>query len=482
MGTLEKKRGSVWLRIGLVVVVLAGLIGWGAWYEFFREEAQHFDSPEEAFKYGSIGTEDSEGLPYWIWMVLPRLFPEYAPGPGGYASFGIAWEEGHETPVGFSKRTIGFPRLGINCALCHTGTYRTDSSLPATVVATAPTTRFDLLAYQRFLFACASDERFTADYILPTIEYNVKLSPLQKLLYRYVLIPRTRSGLLETKQRFAWTDSRPDWGPGRIDPFNPVKFHQLGMDSSKDSSIGNSDMEPLWNQARHAGYSLHWDGLNDSLTEVVLSGALGDGATPKSLPLQSLKELENWLQTVQPPKYPFPIKWELVARGRQIYHDKCASCHEFGGQRTGKIIPIAEVGTDTHRLGMWSQEAADRYNNYTSNYPWRFSHFVKRDGYVGVALDGLWLRAPYLHNGSVPTLEDLLEPQAKRPNVFYRGYDVYSREKMGFVSSGVEAERYGFKYDTKVAGNDNRGHDGEAYGTTLSVEDKRALMEYLKTQ
>jgi mono/diheme cytochrome c family protein len=482
MRTTANKRGSIWLRVALGLVVLGGLIGTFAWYEFCRQEPQHFDTMEEAFKYGSIGTEEAEGMPYWIWMVLPRLFPQYLPGPGGYASLGVLWEEGHETPIGFSKRTIGFPRIGINCALCHTGSYRTDPAMPPTIVATAPATRLDVLAYQRFMFNCASDSSFTADNILPLIDYNVKLSPVQKLLYRYLIIPQTRSALLKAKERFAWTDSRPNWGRGRIDPFNPVKFHQLGMDSSKDPSIGNSDMEPLWNRAPRAGHALHWDGLNDSLTEVVLSGALGDGATPKSLPVAYLHQLENWLGDQQPPKYPYPINWKIVSAGQRIYQSKCATCHAFGGERTGQVIPVAEVGTDEHRLGMWSQDAANRYNNYAAQYPWRFSHFVKKDGYVAVPLDGLWLRAPYLHNGSVPTLEDLLEPQKNRTKVFYRGYDVYDRDRMGFISSGPEAEQFGFQYDTSEAGNSNAGHEGESYGTTLPPDAKRALIEFLKTQ
>ncbi len=92
--------------------------------------------------------------------------------------------------------------------------------------------------------------------------------------------------------------------------------------------------------------------------------------------------------------------------------------------------------------------------------------------------DGLWLRAPYLHNGSVPTLTDLLEPPAQRPTRFWRGYDVYDPVKVGFVSTGREAERAGTPYDTSRPGNSNAGH---VYGTTLPPESKRALLEYLKT-
>jgi hypothetical protein len=130
---------------------------------------------------------------------------------------------------------------------------------------------------------------------------------------------------------------------------------------------------------------------------------------------------------------------------------------------------------------MWSQEAADRYNAYAADRSYKFTHFVKQDGFVAVPLDGIWLRAPYLHNGSVPTLEDLLEPAAQRPTVFWRGYDVYDQDHTGFVSSGPDAERFGWRVDTTVVGNGNMGHEGDAYGTTLSDQDKRALVEYLKT-
>ena len=76
-------------------------------------------------------------------------------------------------------------------------------------------------------------------------------------------------------------------------------------------------------------------------------------------------------------------------------------------------------------------------------------------------LDGLWLRAPYLHNGSVPTLRDLLEPVDKRPKVFYRGNDLYDQKNVGFVSTeATEQGRKFFKYDTGADGNSNVGHDG----------------------
>jgi hypothetical protein len=130
---------------------------------------------------------------------------------------------------------------------------------------------------------------------------------------------------------------------------------------------------------------------------------------------------------------------------------------------------------------MWTKQAADRYNAYANGYDFDFKRFRKTDGYVAVPLDGLWLRGPYLHNGSVPTVEDLLKPAADRPNVFYRGYDVVDRRHLGFVSQGAGARRDGFRYDVRVEGNSNQGHEGPKYGTTLPEAQKRALVEYLKT-
>ena len=468
-----------------MLVVLAAVAGFAAWYKLFREVPQSFASPAERFKYGSIGNESAEGVPYWIWRVMPEMFPEHLPGPGGYRSLGFVYERRHELPVGFSKKTIGFPRVGFNCAACHTGTYRTAADGPRTIVLTGPGNRVDFQGYARFLVAAGTDPRFTPDNVLDAIGRHVDLSVIDEALYRHVLIPRTRDGLLDYEKRFGWMRSRPDWGVGRIDPFNPVKFHQLGLDPARDRTIGNSDMEPLWNMDRKGGYSLHWDGLNDSLTEVVLTGAIGDGATsvsgepPKSLPVENLKRVEEFIKRVRPPKYPYAIDDALATLGKRVFDANCAVCHEFGGRRTGTVIPLSEIGTDRHRLDMWTAETAKRYNDYARGYPYEFKRFVKTNGYVAVPLDGVWLRAPYLHNGSVPTLEDLLEPVANRPKLFYRGYDVYDRRQTGFVSDGPAARTEGWKVDVRVPGNGNGGH---LYGTKLAPNEKRALVEYLRTR
>ena len=116
-------------------------------------------------------------------------------------------------------------------------------------------------------------------------------------------------------------------------------------------------------------------------------------------------------------------------------------------------------------------------NTLGEGKPWRFSHFRKTDGYANMPLDGLWLRAPYLHNGSVPTLRALLFPE-ERPVEFYRAYDVYDWQNVGFIATGADAAREGVLLDTRLKGNSNAGH---VYGQELTPEQREDLLEYLKT-
>ena len=87
---------------------------------------------------------------------------------------------------------------------------------------------------------------------------------------------------------------------------------------------------------------------------------------------------------------------------------------------------------------MWTEAARDAYNNYREGHDWGFKSFRKIEGYVAEPLDGLWLNGPYLHNGSVPTLRDLLEPPAQRPVTFVRGLDVVDGRNGGFVAPSCD--------------------------------------------
>jgi hypothetical protein len=474
---------------GLVVLAFAGSLF--VYNSFFREaDPPVFASDEDHFLFGSIGTEGNQGVPYWIWLVLPRIFPDLLPGPGGYASLGLVSRGDMEMPVGLSKVTVGFPRVGINCAFCHTASYRLRPDDPPVLVAGGPSHQTAPQAYFRFLFAAASDPRFNASTILGEIAKNYRLPLMDRLLLRFAIIPTARMALRQTRdEQDAWMRKRPDWGAGRIDPFNPVKFGILQM--PVDATIGNSDMVPVWNIRRREGWAYHWDGLNPSLREVVISSALGDGASREwadrdvakwddadAASISSMQRITDFMLSSAAPRFPLPVDQGLATKGSAIYQAQCAACHTAMGPRAGTIIPVDEVGTDRHRLDMWTPAAAARYNAYGEGHAWDFSAFRSTNGYVPPLHDGLWLRGPYLHNGSVPTLADLLEAPGARPKRFWRGYDVLDAARVGFISSGPEAERVGTPYDVTAPGNGNAGH---TYGTTLPAEDKRALLEFLKT-
>lgn len=475
-------------KIGRFVTVLVVLVALGLgslallWSQKDVPEL-HADAADH-FKYGSIGSEDRSGLPYWIWVVLPEVFPEYLPeGSGeGYEKFGFIFEAESPMgrPIGTSYREDPVPLVGLNCAVCHTGTVREFAGAEEQIVLGMPAHELDLQSYLNFLFTTADDSRFDSDTLIPAIERtNPDFGWMDRQLYRYMVIPVTRDRLLEEGELFAWMEEFPAFGPGRVDTFNPYKFNLFGLEEA-DPHVGTADLPPLWNQALKQSMWLHWDGNNNSVAERNRSAAIGAGASEESLDLEALMRIASWMDPLAPPAFPQdridPAQAEI---GEMVFQQNCASCHSFDGARVGQVVDIREIGTDAERLHSFTPELADKMNTLGTGTSWKFSSFRKTEGYTNLPLDGVWLRAPYLHNGSVPTLRDLLAPPEARPAVFYRGYAVYDYDNLGFVSSGAAAEASGFRFDTTERGNGNQGH---LYGTDLDEAEITALLEYLKTR
>jgi cytochrome c peroxidase len=163
-----------------------------------------------------------------------------------------------------------------------------------------------------------------------------------------------------------------------------------------------------------------------------------------------------------------------------LFDQNCAACHAEASGRVGRPLPLAQVGTNKDRLDTWGKKYAIESNKVVRNFGIERRGLVEEDspGYNVPHLDGIWLRAPYLHNGSVPSLRDLLRPPAERPQKFYRGYDVYDPVNMGFITQGPEAEKVGTLHDVSRKGNGNGGH---LFGTSLRSDEKETLLEYLKT-
>jgi mono/diheme cytochrome c family protein len=482
---IPQSHRKLWTTLG-VLTLLVAVGALFTWYKFFREVPQPEwvrNDPEMRFKYGSIGAERDAGIPYWIFYVLPRMFPEKIPGPNGFASFGVSWEQGQELPVGFTKKVIGFPRVANNCAACHTANYRlTENEVPRFYTA-APGHTLDLEAVFRFLVDCAKDPRFNADDLMREINLVTQLSVIDRMIYRFALIPITKKRLTEREAQFAWLYRHdfPEWGRGRDDAMNLTKYFMIN--APMDDSIGPTDIPSIWNLKKYdrEAVTLNWAGDSHDTYSVIIDSALGLlGAAPKRNEefLAEVKWLQDFLSAKAPPPYPLPIDKDRAAAGAETFARECASCH--ASEITGTRLPLKGVDTDAERLWTWKKEHAVAANNAVKDFGIERKGLVEDDliGYNAVFLDGLWLRAPYLHNGSVPTLRDLLKPPAERPTVFWRGYDILDPVNVGFVSTGAAAEHVGTRFDTRERSNGNGGH---LFGTNLPEKEKDALVEYLKT-
>lgn len=496
---------------------------------FSRDRPVDYTDNAMFFERGSTGGEKIDGIPYWIWVALPELFPEYLPDkkPGhGYSVFGMIYEEHDDPryalPLGMSRRNVsGLDLVYLNCAACHTGTVRDAPGAKQRWIAGMPAHQFNLGAWGKFLTTIPKDQKFTPQRILDQIDAmqddSHRLVPkpdfIDRMILRYYAVYLMRDKLLVLGQRLSFIDNS-TWGPGRVDTFNaPKALLNFPMEHADPKELmGNCDFPSVWNQGPRKGMQLHWDGNNTSVDERNLSAAFGTGAYPPVLDTERILRMARFLETAEPPAYPYPIDKPLAERGRPIYERYCAHCHgtpqppfrnkvpaqgECDDQKSdaecvGTVDPIEKIGTDPSRLDSYTWLLAVNQSTlyagyekdwgFDENYPQRFHLFRKTHGYANMPLDGIWLRAPYLHNGSVPNLRELLEPSSARTKLFYRGNNVFDSQNVGFVSNVEEqGGREFYRFDTSQRGNGNQGHEGQAYGTQLPADEKRALIEYLKT-
>ncbi len=515
----------------LVVLVLALTVVGGGYLAFrlCSDRAEAFaDDPEAHFKYGSTGGDKNFGIPYAIWQVMPVLFKQYLPEghqDEGWAAFGFIYENPEDLPDGFGRARpigtslrnfMGIDRTFVNCAICHAGTVRAGPDREPVVYIGMPANRIDLQAFQNFMVACALDERFTPEHILAQIDQlDIDIDLYERLGLRLLGIYQVRERILTIAQRFRFAHEEPQFGPGRFDTFSPAKaLLNWPLDEiPAEEKIGVVDFPSIWLQRQREGLQLHWDGNNTKVEERNRSAAFGTGALPPILDRESLKRMEDWILDAEPPAFdvlfPDHLDRALLPRGQAVYEAECAACHgrngrDFSGAMVGKVTPIAEIGTDRHRFDNYTHELAVNQNVLYAEFgDERFQNFRKTEGYANMPLDGIWLRSPYLHNGSVPTLWDLLQPPAARPAMFYRGYDVFDPVNVGYESrpERIPASEHSslFCYQTRLGtspscarepenngvctygGCPGNGNGGHLYGTMLSTEDKRALIEYLKT-
>jgi mono/diheme cytochrome c family protein len=193
-----------------------------------------------------------------------------------------------------------------------------------------------------------------------------------------------------------------------------------------------------------------------------------------------------WINTIEPPKYPAAINESLAAEGEMIFYNNCSGCHGTYGE-SGKypnyLVSLETIGTDRALSDAYTKGTyRDFINWYESSWFSQGEHpgkVVVEEGYVAQPLDGIWASAPYLHNGSVPTVEALLNSKL-RPQYWKRSYDSYdyNYDALGWNYEVLEDKQDNETYDTTIEGYGNEGH---LFGDKLMDREREAVIEYLKT-
>jgi mono/diheme cytochrome c family protein len=242
------------------------------------------------------------------------------------------------------------------------------------------------------------------------------------------------------------------------------------------------------------GMAARRDGMA-GITSIVTIGTLGVTPEVAATNVPLVADAVGWMMTdYAPPPFPGPIDAPLAARGAALYEVSCARCHgsyeeTAAGLRIARfpnlLVPADVIETDPVRANAVGRDP-DALFSKTAMGP----HVDARatGGYISPALTSLWASAPYLHNGSVPTLWHLMHPEA-RPARFQVGGHRLDFQKVG-IDGAVAADgvyRYPASYapwmdpevyDTRTPGRSNAGHV-EPFDE-LSEDDKRALIEFLK--
>ncbi len=191
-----------------------------------------------------------------------------------------------------------------------------------------------------------------------------------------------------------------------------------------------------------------------------------------------------YIKSIEAPKYPKDINESLAQEGETIFINNCSSCHgTYGKDETypNLLIPMSIIQTDSMlvKANHQNPQFVEWFNNSwfaKGNNP---AQLVPANGYVAPPLDGIWITAPYLHNGSVPTVEAVLNSKI-RPTYWQRDFKerLYNYDKLGWVYEEKNAPTPKKTYNTKLPGYGNHGH---TFGDHLSDTERKAVIEYLKT-
>lgn len=435
--------------------------------------------------------------------------------PGGPAA--VALDRPLGVVAGELRRTL--PRLtlevaNLGCAACHAGaTYDRDGSPRRQVWLGLPNTSIDFEAYTDAVYRAL--KRWTPQHgrLMAAMDALFpRLDPEERRTIERFVLPRVEKRLQALTRHGDTALPFHNGGPGFTNGVAALKM-QLGVlpAGARDLETGYVSIPELG--GRLARTSLLVDGTyaipgharfapsaGEKIPELarivsfftVPTMGMKPGLARRAAP--RVEEVLQYLRTYEPPPFPGAIDPAAAARGEALYRLRCASCHgtvEADRDRMrltsypNRLVPQAEIGTDPVR---W-QAIDDRLLGAVHRT--RFASVLdaaRTGGYVAPPLSGVWATAPYLHNGSVPTLWHLLHPRA-RPERFFVGGHRLDFERVGIAgeldSTGTWQYPAGYRpwsrpalYDTRRHGQSASGHASEF--EPLSEDERRSLIEFLK--
>jgi len=205
-------------------------------------------------------------------------------------------------------------------------------------------------------------------------------------------------------------------------------------------------------------------------------------------------DVRAFLSSIEPPAYPFPIDPVLADSGESVFNQTCSQCHGSYGDTPSypnQIVPIDVVNTDSELMNFALSDQGQQYAKWFSeSWYGELSSIEPAAGYVAPPLDGIWATAPFLHNGSVPTVRQLLDSKTRVTQWRHSASHAndpssYDQRNLGWnhesLPTGVNDSSDPIdkrRYDTSRTGYGNAGH---TFGDGLSEAERTAVIEYLKT-
>ena len=443
------------------------------------------ETGDQLFHSRALGAPYATGIPYALWLAMMERYPQ---------ELGANWNEFREKfgliedpsqpggrPVGFvlyDTKATATRFLMTNCSACHTG------EINGQVINGLGSQSIRIHAFNNAVMHIASRDDFTPAQMLPLAAAAARRNQIPwGWRSRYV----TRRAISKLKSLSA-SYVELDAGPGRS---AVLEFTKTIHKQKVEPPYGFIRIRSVWAYRKRSSFGI------DGLMTGDLGAALAAAEFNKGMPAEYIvghshqwASLYEYVKTIPTPKYPWPIDRELAKQGERVYESACARCHGTyapGAQAyKEQLIPISRVGTDPDRLRSITPELITATNGSVFG---KYVRIQKTDAYVAPPLDGIWCRGPYLHNGSVPTISDLLLPASQRPISFFLGGDTtYDLHRLGLTYSeavapdgsrrGKRASSKQFEFNTHDPANSNEGHE---FSNKISAQDSLALLEFLKT-